>query len=636
MRLAGPIQGGKNTKAVVKFTVKELNLKSRVIPVRQLITKSSRDKRLEKCQEIVNFMKHKCSKNSVILFSDEKIFTGFVALAALLPLVAAVPNTGSYASFSHHGQTYGYNSNGAHSNPIQYAAKPKEPAHKPQPYQPESAYKPYEPAYKPSEPAYKPHKPAYMPREPAYKPHHEPVYRPHPEPAYQPHPEPAYQPHPEPAYKPEPYHPAPAHHHQSAHHEPKYAYEKPKHNCTVEDVTEEVEVCTPAFKTECEDIELPIKTITDGEYCYDVARTVCTESIEEVANECFVALAALLPLVAAVPNTGSYASFSHHGQTYGYNSNGAHSNPIQYAPKPKEPAYKPQPYQPEPAYKPHEPAYKPHEPAYKPREPAYKPHHEPAYRPHHEPAYQPHPEPAYKPEPYHPAPAYHHQSAHHEPKYAYEKPKHNCTVEDVTEEAEVCTPAFKTECEDIELPIKTITDGEYCYDVARTVCTESIEEVANEVCSYTYEKKYEDTTAQTVEVTFKKESNVQMVTVCQPGHGHGYQSYGHQYCKEVAQETQYNVPVVAPVDVDVRVGYPEPIKACVNKPIALPQITCEVISEPKCVVQPQIEEATVTVQKCITALDEPTCQKVELTLPKQHCVEIVYGYAEETAEHYAQ
>eukprot|EP00095_Tigriopus_kingsejongensis_P007655 snap_masked-scaffold116_size340332-processed-gene-1.10 protein:Tk07655 transcript:snap_masked-scaffold116_size340332-processed-gene-1.10-mRNA-1 annotation:"larval cuticle protein a3a-like" len=55
--------------------VKELKLKSRVIPVRQLITKSSRDKRLERCQKIVNFMKHKCSKNSVILFSDEKIFT---------------------------------------------------------------------------------------------------------------------------------------------------------------------------------------------------------------------------------------------------------------------------------------------------------------------------------------------------------------------------------------------------------------------------------------------------------------------------------------------------------------------------------------------------------------------------------
>eukprot|EP00094_Tigriopus_californicus_P010127 TCALIF_09766-PA protein Name:"Protein of unknown function" AED:0.03 eAED:0.05 QI:0/0/0/0.66/1/1/3/0/343 len=342
--------------------------------------------------------------------------------------------------------------------------------------------------------------------------------------------------------------------------------------------------------------------------------------------KCFVALAALLPLVAAVPNTGSYASFTHHGKSYGYGTqNGEHSEPLYYSPKPSKTPYKP-----------HEPAYKPHEPTYTPKpyhpEPAYKPepyHPEPSYKPepyHPEPY---HPEPSYKPEPYHPEPAYkpapsygHHQPSYHqEPKYGYEQPKHNCTVED-----------------DVELTIKKITDGEYCYDVARTVCTESIEQVDNEVCSYTYEKKYEDTTAQTVEVTFKKESSVQMVTVCQPGYGHGYQAYGQQYCKEVAQETQYNVPMVAPLDVDVRVGYPEPVKACVNKPIALPQISCEVITENKCVVQPQIEEATETVQKCVTSLGEPACQKVELTLPKQRCVELVYGYAEDAHKHeeYAQ
>merc|ERR1712111_67104 len=99
-------------------------------------------------------------------------------------------------------------------------------------------------------------------------------------------------------------------------------------------------------------------------------------------------------------------------------------------------------------------------------------------------------------------------------------------------------------------------------------------------------------------VTFEKQTDVQMVTVCQPGHGYGYghSGYGHNYCKEVAQETAYNVPVVTPVDVDVTVAYPEPIKTCVNKPISLPRVSC---------------------------------QEVELTLPKQVCVELVYGYAHE-------
>merc|ERR1712088_798253 len=135
---------------------------------------------------------------------------------------------------------------------------------------------------------------------------------------------------------------------------------------------------------------------------------------------------------------------------------------------------------------------------------------------------------------------------------------------------------------------KVIVSVEQCYDVTRTVCTESIEVIPNEVCSYSYETKNIETTAKTVEVAFNKESDTQMVTVCQPGYGGyghgGYGGYGHQYCNEVAQETQYNVPSV-PVD------------------------------------------------KCTYALGEPACQKVELTLPKQVCVELVYGYAHEEKEH---
>merc|ERR1712066_752200 len=129
--------------------------------------------------------------------------------------------------------------------------------------------------------------------------------------------------------------------------------------------------------------------------------------------------------------------------------------------------------------------------------------------------------------PYHAAPAYGHPApayGHHAPAYGgygYEEPKHNCTVIDVTEVAEVCTPALETVCEDVELAIKVIVD---------------------------------------VEFTFAKKTDVQMVTVCQPGHhgygGYGHGGYGHNYCKEVAQETAYNVPVVTPVDVPVKVSYP--------------------------------------------------------------------------------
>lgn len=249
----------------------------------------------------------------------------------------------------------------------------------------------------------------------------------------------------------------------------------------------------------------------------------------------------------------------------------------------------------------------------------------------HTPSYGYAPAPAYGPAPvpaYGPAPV---------PAYGYEQPKHNCTVQDVIEIADVCTPAFETKCAPVELAIKRIVDKEFCYDVVRTVCTESIEEIPNEVCSFAYAQKEEDTIAKTVEVTFVKETKVQMVTVCQPGYG-GYGSYGSygqsQYCKEVAQETAFNVPVVTPVDVPVKVAYPEAIRSCVNKPIALPRVSCENLTEKKCITVPEVENGVEAVEKCDTVLAAPACQKVELTLPKQVCIELVFGYAEDPVPAY--
>jgi len=222
----------------------------------------------------------------------------------------------------------------------------------------------------------------------------------------------------------------------------------------------------------------------------------------------------------------------------------------------------------------------------------------------------------------------HHAVVHH----GYEQPKHNCSVLDVVEVAEVCTPALATECTPIELARKSIKDVEQCYIVTRTVCTESTEVIDNEVCTYSYQPKTEGTTAKTVEVSFVKQCENMMVTVCQPNAGYGYHAYGHNYCKEVAQETCYNVPVLTVVEPAVDVIYPEPIKTCVNKPINLPRISCEDLSEEKCITVPEIDPVTETFEKCITGLVAPACQNVELTLPKQVCKEINYGYAEDTVE----
>merc|ERR1711910_174097 len=232
------------------------------------------------------------------------------------------------------------------------------------------------------------------------------------------------------------------------------------------------------------------------------------------------------------------------------------------------------------------------------------------------------------PSPYHPAPV-HHAPAYGHPApayghphhgYGYEEPKQNCSVVDVVEIAEVCTPTIATPCEDLPIAIKKIVDVPYTYTITRTVCTESIEVVPQEVCTYFYEQETADTVAKTVEVTFEKVTNVQMVTVCAPGHqgyGHGgYGGYGHNYCKEVAQETAYNVPVVTPVDIPVTVAYPAPKKVCVDKPISLPVVTCSDITSEKTIQVPSVVDDEVVVAHCKAEIGAPACQKVELTLPK--------------------
>jgi len=194
----------------------------------------------------------------------------------------------------------------------------------------------------------------------------------------------------------------------------------------------------------------------------------------------------------------------------------------------------------------------------------------------------------------------------------------------------VCTPAFETVCENIEVPVKRIIDVEQCYPVTRTVCSESVEVIPNEICVYSYQQKVVDTTAKTVEVPYEKQCNTQMVTVCQPTPGYGYHSYGHNYCKEVAQETCYNVPIVTPVEPAVKVAFPEPIKSCVDKPIDLIRISCEDLTAEKCITVPEVEEGVEEHEKCITQLAAPNCNNVDLTLPKQVCKELNYGYAEDT------
>ena len=193
------------------------------------------------------------------------------------------------------------------------------------------------------------------------------------------------------------------------------------------------------------------------------------------------------------------------------------------------------------------------------------------------------------------------------------------------ESTEVCTPTLVTTCTSMDLPVKKVIEKQQCEEVVRTVCSEETDVIANEVCVYTYMPKSLQAEASTVSVSFKKECMDQMVTVCQRNPGRGYHSYGHAYCKEVAQQTCYNSPMVMPMVEPVTVTFPEAMMKCENRPISLPRVTCQNLTEQRCFMVPEVMEEMEVVEKCEVGLGMPNCQMVELDLPKQICSEIIYG-----------
>ena len=75
------------------------------------------------------------------------------------------------------------------------------------------------------------------------------------------------------------------------------------------------------------------------------------------------------------------------------------------------------------------------------------------------------------------------------------------------------------------------------------------------------------------------------------------------------------MPVVSPVDVPVTVKYPEPQRVCVDKPISLPVIQFNDISEERIIMVPTVEDEEVMVASCKAGLGEPDCN----TVVKKRC-----------------
>ena len=229
---------------------------------------------------------------------------------------------------------------------------------------------------------------------------------------------------------------------------------------------------------------------------------------------------------------------------------------------------------------------------------------------------------------------------------------------DISETVDVCEPAIENSCEAVQLDIKVVEDNEQCVDVITTVCTETTEVVNREICTSAYQPKSETLPAKNIEVSSTEVCDTVMVTSCDvtgagygPSYGHGYgkgyghgygngygKGYGHGYgkgyggkyehnvCKKVAQESCYTVPIFEPVKLTVDVTYPEPIETCVTKSISLTKVTCEDLSEQRCINVAEFKDMTQQLDQCAPVQVENVCNHVELSLPQQVCGKKAYGY----------
>ena len=200
----------------------------------------------------------------------------------------------------------------------------------------------------------------------------------------------------------------------------------------------------------------------------------------------------------------------------------------------------------------------------------------------------------------------------------------HCHTEDEVVQAQICVPAFESSCSKEPRTVKVLTEKDQCQDITTPVCTESSEVVEKEICTATYTTKRQPAQIQSAEVTVTQNCQTSYSTVCQATSAYGYHSYGpHKYCKDVPQQTCYQVPQVSPASQQTELAAPEPATKCEKVSVSVPKVTCQDVVTSKCVKVPQVEEQQVQADKCeVNTSSTPQCKTINLSLPKTVC-----GYA---------
>lgn len=221
--------------------------------------------------------------------------------------------------------------------------------------------------------------------------------------------------------------------------------------------------------------------------------------------------------------------------------------------------------------------------------------------------------------------------------YGYRPAPAYCRDTNTSIYAEVCVPGFTNENKPVELNVKNVVEGEFCYTQTQSVCEETTKNVEREICTYSYGQRVEKLDATTTQVTYEDKSETMKVTTCSPSHyKQPYNPYGphahkesgeHQYCREEYQTQAYRVPKVdEPLSVQVDGNVPEPKQECTKLTLEVTEVVCNDVEVEKCIKVAELEEAKVSADQSEVVLGEPDCAQVTLSLPTEVCSKHGYGH----------
>jgi len=164
-----------------------------------------------------------------------------------------------------------------------------------------------------------------------------------------------------------------------------------------------------------------------------------------------------------------------------------------------------------------------------------------------------------------------------------------------------------------------IKQQEECYQVVKTICTETEEIVDNEVCAYSFNLIPVETEAKLVDVKWEKSCADDTICV-NPHHvAGGYAAPTH--CVEEYRHVCHLSPVLFPVVKKVVIKLPQPVETCINKQVLLPRVECDQVQERRCMLAPKTQPGPlIKLDQCEVKVGEPTCSDALLQLPRQACL----------------